>query len=593
VKENKDKEKEKTVGKTIVHDNEVEEHEELLTPQRAPQPVAQREPSMVDIWNLIQETNHQNLAMRLSFEQEITAMKAELGSRINHLESRVESRRESRSSSPPTHTDMELSKLAEAQLKIAESTLPYFSQNEQDRRKERNKGRDSIMGGLLRFEEEQGASTDRIYVASDKQLSILWTERSVDGFINWLEDIRDFQYANGQRLKSVYSHVGKNIRDYVGDILRLYWPHKYSGSEKVYDATISDLEEAAQILMVPNDLDHFNLMLSHACKNYKVSQNSVSYEATRSNLLRLKTKFTERYNFLKSGIKIKNRMDANPAINFKQGGLLNTWMDLTPQGARDSFVNRLIQQSYKDLEDFFVAFFKIVEENYVMSRNFVTYESRLRLSTELEKTPRRGFHDRDGGRRQYNHPGPRRTDDNLHLIDQEDTLRHLCVIDPDGEALQELVEGLSKDDEDGGGALYAFQSLKKQEGRPADQVCRKYLFDGKCSIKDCKYPHTWRLMMEERKKWITAWGGTPGAHCTMDSIASRRNKAGRSQSSRIIRGLLTSGTYIMMMTLMNMKSWSVTSLPLSWPRVQSPPRGELRIAAQKYRRSKGSNVTEG
>lgn len=225
VKENKDKEKEKIVGKTTVNDNEVEEQEELSTPQRAPQPVAQREPSMVDIWNLIQETSHQNLAMRLSFEQEITAMKAELGTRINYLESRVESRRESRSSSPPTHTDVELSKLAEAQLKIAEATLPYFSQNEQDRRKERNKGRDSIMGGLLRFEEEQGASTDRIYVASDKHLSILWTERSVDGFINWLEDIRDFQYANGQRLKSVYSHVGKNIRDYVGDILRLYWPH--------------------------------------------------------------------------------------------------------------------------------------------------------------------------------------------------------------------------------------------------------------------------------------------------------------------------------------------------------------------------------
>jgi hypothetical protein len=43
VKENKDKEKEKIVGKTTVNDNEVEEQEELSTPQRAPQPVAQRE----------------------------------------------------------------------------------------------------------------------------------------------------------------------------------------------------------------------------------------------------------------------------------------------------------------------------------------------------------------------------------------------------------------------------------------------------------------------------------------------------------------------------------------------------------------------
>jgi hypothetical protein len=56
----------------------------------------------------------------------------------------------------------------------------------------------------------------RIYVTSDKYLSILWTERTVDAFINWLEEIRDFQSANGERLNSVYSHVGKNIRDYVG-----------------------------------------------------------------------------------------------------------------------------------------------------------------------------------------------------------------------------------------------------------------------------------------------------------------------------------------------------------------------------------------
>jgi hypothetical protein len=80
---------------------------------------------------------------------------------------------------------MELSKLAEAQLEIAESTLPYFSQNEQDRRKERNKGRDSIMGGLLRFEEEQGASTDRIYVASDKHLSILWLKALDESIKEW------------------------------------------------------------------------------------------------------------------------------------------------------------------------------------------------------------------------------------------------------------------------------------------------------------------------------------------------------------------------------------------------------------------------
>jgi hypothetical protein len=48
-------------------------------------------------------------------------------------------------------------------------------------------------------------------------------------------------------------------------------------------------------------------MLSNACKKHRVAQRGMSYESTRSDLYLLKTKFMERYEFLKASIKIRNK----------------------------------------------------------------------------------------------------------------------------------------------------------------------------------------------------------------------------------------------------------------------------------------------
>jgi hypothetical protein len=114
------KEKDKAAEKIVVEDDETEER--------------QQQPSMLDIWNLMQETNNQNLSIKINLAQNIAAMRTEMVARMDYLESR--------SSSPPKQTDIELSRLAETQLNISgNSPLPYFSQNEQDRRKEQKKGR--------------------------------------------------------------------------------------------------------------------------------------------------------------------------------------------------------------------------------------------------------------------------------------------------------------------------------------------------------------------------------------------------------------------------------------------------------------------
>ena len=60
--------------------------------------------------------------------------------------------------------------------------------------------------------------------------------------MTFLEEIRDFQYAYGQRVPSIFGRIHKDLKDFVADILRHYFPHKYSAGEDVYKASITDIE---------------------------------------------------------------------------------------------------------------------------------------------------------------------------------------------------------------------------------------------------------------------------------------------------------------------------------------------------------------
>jgi hypothetical protein len=130
------------------------------------------------------------------FQQGLETIRKEMSSKSEDLNEEIESRR----SSAMRTQDLELSNLPEKQLRIGESgSLPpnflpawsrtpywlrysrcwrvnfsffsyrlYFTQGEQDKRISQKKGRDSLVGSLLRFDEEQTVNADRIYFASDK-----------------------------------------------------------------------------------------------------------------------------------------------------------------------------------------------------------------------------------------------------------------------------------------------------------------------------------------------------------------------------------------------------------------------------------------
>lgn len=439
---------------------------------------------------------------------------------LNVMIGELASRRTSRAPSPPKQDDRIEPRESPLAAASRRSLLPpIFREEEREAELEDLKKRDSIMGGLLRFEEEQTlkAVTERVYVASSKYLDIVWKEKTLDAFMTFLEEIRDFQYAYGQRVPSIFGRIHKDLKDFVADILRHYFPHKYSAGEDVYKASITDIEKAAQILLVPQDLDHFNKVIATSTKKYKVEQVGLGYQNTRSKLYRLRTKFKERFSFLKAGATALNKEDVIPAINFKSGGLLNTWIDLTPIGSKKAFINRLIQGNYNDLDAVFSAFFAIVEETYMMGQNAMTYMMRVNQSAN-DASPAEGHE----GYSQDNKRSGETKPWNSIKKDKHKMLYNMDLYDMDeNEACygQDRQETWWKPDDEsegdsGGMEEEMLHVMQKESVRPErqsahSQICRKYLLDGKCDTQGCRYKHLWQPMQEERSKLVQKWGGQP------------------------------------------------------------------------------------
>jgi hypothetical protein len=185
-----------------------------------------------------EETNRrieeQQIYMEKRFEEQQIYMegKLEIVTQENRtgllmLEAQIESRRSSRAPSPPREGDEKkgsesLESMFQRRMSLEEPRLPpSFKEADRLHRTEKTKKRDSVMGSLLRFKEASSKSTEnRLFVASDKHLEIVWQEKTIDGFLTFLEDIRDFQFNNDVEIKSIYGHIHRDIRDYIGTILK-------------------------------------------------------------------------------------------------------------------------------------------------------------------------------------------------------------------------------------------------------------------------------------------------------------------------------------------------------------------------------------
>lgn len=145
--------------------------------------------------------------------------------------------------------------------------------------------------------EQETSVAKRIYIASNEYLKIIWKNKTVDAFLTFLVDIRDFQNRHKQQVDCSYNLVDSSIRSHLGTKLKNHFPYKYD-NDTVHGADIYDIATAAKIILVPEDLDAFANSLYDSCARYAVEQKGVSCQLTQENLLILRSKFMERYEFL-------------------------------------------------------------------------------------------------------------------------------------------------------------------------------------------------------------------------------------------------------------------------------------------------------
>jgi hypothetical protein len=94
-----------------------------------------------------------------------------------------------------------------------------------------------------------------------------------------------------------------------------------------------------------------------------------------------------------------------------------------------------------------------------------------------------------------------------YLEDEEDPWDHAEA------ALEELLAEVDEE-EDEQHEVNAMSSDRKERSvvkfpkkvEKIDQVCRRYLFDGKCDQDNCRYVHQWKRMHDERMKYARLWG---------------------------------------------------------------------------------------
>lgn len=403
-------------------------------------------------------------------------------------------------------------------------TTPKFDNIQAELRAANIKKRNSSLGDLYNF--TPMISSNKLVLKSDQHFKIVWNKRNIDDFLIFIDKVLNYQKTQSELVPNIFSHIDESIQARIGDILTRYNPTKFSKSIKWSDATIQDITEAAQIFFAPKTLDEFNTKLLKSCERYKVIQRSFSYEDTYIHLKNLKNKFMDRYDLLTDGARLTNRTSVIPANNFKQGGLLHIWMQLTPEGARDSFTNILINEKYSSLEDFLMKFFVIVEETYVMSQWVYTYKNRIGFFNK-NRSDQLQFIGDDSQDEDSTMSEPEADTYSQEADDEEDYLNYVHdksynMKDKNRDRKQHYDKYKQRDNfkyKDNNQKYNFIETHRKNnfkdhksndtkdKGRESYQqyICHNLLINGKCDSKSCKFSHDQILLKQEQDKLTRKW----------------------------------------------------------------------------------------
>ena len=285
--------------------------------------------------------------------------------------------------------------------------------------------------------------------------------------------------------------LDKSLQGMNGDKLSEIFPREYRSSLARYSAPVEHLTKVVQSLFCPQDKNHFNRLLKGSCASYAVEQRQENYLPVKAALIGLRVRFVERYKFLKEACKLYNLEDSIPNVNFKEGGVLNVWMDLTPELSRSSFKVALVNERFSSLGQFMEKYFHIVDNLAALSEKARTYSYAVNLP-QLRKA-------------RESHPSPSGAKKMMSMVPEgegELSQSHWEAEEEDAEFPYSGTNPLSEVGEHVDDEPVAVMAMGKPEPK---QVCHRKLLNGKCDSNSCNFDHSPLRINSERERLVHNW----------------------------------------------------------------------------------------
>ena len=138
----------------------------------------------------------------------------------------------------------------------------------------------------------------------------------------------------------------------------------------------------------------------------------------------------DRHDFLKNACKLAHIREAIPKITWKDGGVLHTWLNLTPERSRNNFKMELSHQKYENIRDFLKDYFDIVEKTALQSEAARAYAitTGIKMSSQFnsnnlqqnQQDNRKPIDMRSPNYQLNNAKDQRSTQQKFHLMEEEE-----------------------------------------------------------------------------------------------------------------------------------------------------------------------------
>jgi hypothetical protein len=165
------------------------------------------------------------------------------------------------------------------------------------------------------------------------------------------------------KIPKLFFRMSEGVQATVTHAMTQIYSDRYKSTYRVQDATREELLHAIKWHLCPSDCQDFNEKLVESCQDYKVQRVEDDFSQTSVKLGKLREKL-KRYEFLSEACTLCKLSESIPKLKWKDGGILQVFLELTPEETHEGFKTVLTRVNYSTVEHFLNAYFAVVQDTY-------------------------------------------------------------------------------------------------------------------------------------------------------------------------------------------------------------------------------------